>query len=94
MNAGDDALTRNDVAAALREYSTAQQMVPDSATNGEMAFWHAVTLVGIGKTEEALPLFKRAFAQDKNWIELVKRLPKAGQLPNDSGLIRRIVNAK
>jgi uncharacterized Ntn-hydrolase superfamily protein len=94
MNAGDDAMTRNDIAGALREYSTAQQMVPDSATNGEMAFWHAVTLVGVGKVDEALPLFKRAFAQDRNWIELVKRLPKAGQLPNDTAVIRRIVNAK
>ena len=87
-------MTRNDIPRALREYSTAQQMVPDSATNGEMAFWHGVTLVGIGKVDEALPLFKRAFAQDKSWIELVKRLPKAGQLPNDSAIIRKIVTAK
>lgn len=90
MNAGDDALTREDVAGALREYATAQEMVPDSATNGEMAFWQAVTLVGIGKIDDALPLFRRAFAQDSNWIELVRRLPKAGQLPADTALIRRI----
>jgi uncharacterized Ntn-hydrolase superfamily protein len=90
MNAGDDALTREDVAGALREYATAQEMVPDSATNGEMAFWQAVTLVGIGKVADALPLFRRAFAQDSNWIELVRRLPKAGQLPADTALIRRI----
>ena len=44
MNAGDEAVTRNDIAAAVREYSTAEQMVPDSLTNGEMVFWHAVTL--------------------------------------------------
>jgi uncharacterized Ntn-hydrolase superfamily protein len=94
MNAGDDAMTRNDTQGALREYSAAEQMVPDSLTNGEMVFWHAVTLVGIGKVDEALPLFKRAFAQDKNWIELVKRLPKAGQLPNDPALIQKIVNAR
>lgn len=90
MNAGDDALTREDVAGALREYATAQAMVPDSATNGEMAFWQAVTLVGIGRIDDALPLFRRAFARDPNWIELVKRLPKAGQLPADTALIRRI----
>ena len=94
MNAGDDALTRNDITAALHEYSTAQTMVSDSSTNGEMAFWHAVTLVGVKRIDEALPLFKRAFAQDRNWIELVKRLPKAGQLPNDSALIRRIITVK
>lgn len=91
MNAGDDAMTRNDIAAALREYSTAQTMVPDSLTNGEMAFWHAVTLVGVGRVDESLPLFRRAFAQDNRWRELVRRLPKAGQLPDDPAIIARIV---
>ena len=90
MNAGDEALTHNDVAGALREYSAAQQMVTDKQTNGEMAFWHAVTLVGVNRFEEAVPLFRRAFAQDPNWRTLVARLPKAGALPDDSALVRRI----
>jgi hypothetical protein len=37
-----------------------------------------------------LPLFRRAFAQDTNWVELVRRLPKAGLLPNDQALLGRI----
>lgn len=90
MNAGDDAMTRNDIVAALREYSAAEQMVPDSLTNGEMVFWHAVTLVGVGRVDEALPLFARAFRQDEKWRELVKRLPNAGQLPADPAIIARI----
>jgi hypothetical protein len=94
MNAGDDALTRNNVPGALREYARAAEMSPDSLTNGEMPFWHAVTLVGIGRVDEAMPLFRRAFAQDENWRELVRRLPAAGQLPNDSALIRRIVEIR
>lgn len=94
MNAGDDAMTRNDIPGALREYARAAEMSPDSLTNGEMPFWHAVTLVGINRVEEALPLFRRAFAQDPNWRELVKRLPAAGQLPADPALIRRIVELK
>jgi uncharacterized Ntn-hydrolase superfamily protein len=94
MNAGDEALTRNDVAGALREYGAAQQMVTDRQTNGEMAFWHAVTLVGVNRFEEAVPLFRRAFAQDPKWRELVPRLPKAGALANDAALIRRIVEIK
>ncbi|HEY0670662.1 MAG TPA: DUF1028 domain-containing protein [Longimicrobiales bacterium] len=94
MNAGDEALTRNDVAGALREYSAAQQMVTDKQTNGEMAFWHAVTLVGVKRFDEAVPLFRRAFAQDPNWRELVPRLPKAGALPDDAALIKRIVDIR
>lgn len=94
MNAGDEALTRNDVPGALREYAAAQQMVTDQQTNGEMAFWHAVTLVGVQRFNEAVPLFRRAFAQDPNWRELVPRLPKAGALPDSAALIKRIVEIK
>jgi len=90
MNAGDEAVTNGDVAGALREYATAEAMVPDEQTNGEMVFWHAVMLVNAGRVEESLPLFARAYAQDGNWRELVRRLPSAGQLPEDSAIIARI----
>ena len=69
-------------------------MVPDAASNGEMAFWHAVTLASLGRVDEALPLFRRAFAQDPNWRELVPRLVEAGQFPDDDGLVRRIVQLR
>ena len=92
MKAGDEAVTQNDVQKAVREYAAAEAMVPDSLTNGEMVFWHAVMLANVGKVDEALPLFRRAFAIDKNWAELVKRLPRAGQLPNDPKLIQRIMD--
>jgi len=91
MNAGDEALTEGDIDRALHEYTTAAGMAPDSLTNGEMVFWHAVSLVNVGRVEESLPLFQRAFAQDPNWRELVRRLPAAGQLPNDPAIIERIV---
>jgi uncharacterized Ntn-hydrolase superfamily protein len=91
MNAGDDAMTRNDMKQAVREYGAAEVILPDSATNGELVFWHAVALVNAGRVEASLPLFRRAFAQDTNWAELVRRLPRAGQLPNDSSLIDRIL---
>ncbi|HEY8368644.1 MAG TPA: DUF1028 domain-containing protein [Thermodesulfobacteriota bacterium] len=93
MNAGDAAVAEGDIERALREYATAESMVPDEATNGEMVFWHAVMLANLGRVDEALPLFRRAFAQDPNWIELVRRLPKAGQFPDDPALIERIVSA-
>lgn len=91
MNAGDEALTEGDVPAALEAYAAAGAMVPDEATNGEMAFWHAVTLVGVDRAEEAMPLFRRAFAQDPNWATLVPRLVAAGQFPDDDALVQRIV---
>lgn len=93
MNAGDDAVVANDINKAITEYAAAEAMVPDSLTNGEMVFWHAVTLANVGRVDESLPLFRRAFAIDRNWIELVKRLPRAGQLPNDPRLVERIISA-
>ena len=88
MNAGDLAVEKKDNEGALREYSAAEQLVPD---NAEMIYWHAVALVNMGRVEASLPLFKRVFAMDRNWIELTPRLPKAGLLPSDPKLIERIV---
>jgi uncharacterized Ntn-hydrolase superfamily protein len=88
MNAGDLAVEKKDNEGALREYGAAENLVPD---NAEMIYWHAVALVNMGRVEESLPLFKRVFAMDRNWLELTPRLPKSGLLPNDPKLIERIV---
>jgi uncharacterized Ntn-hydrolase superfamily protein len=88
MNAGDLAVEKKDNEGALREYGAAEKLVPD---NAEMIYWHAVALVNMGRVDESLPLFKRVFAMDRNWIELTPRLPKSGLLPDDPKLIQRIV---
>ena len=90
MNAGDLALERNDNEGALREYSAASRLVPESA---EMIYWHAVALVNMGRVDDALPLFRKVFAADRNWATLTLRLPKSGLLPDDAKLIERIVGA-
>lgn len=88
MNAGDLAVEKKDNEGALREYGAAEKLVPD---NAEMIYWHAVALVNMGRVDESLPLFRRVFAMDKNWITLTPRLPKSGLLPDDPKLIQRIV---
>ncbi|HYN86207.1 MAG TPA: DUF1028 domain-containing protein [Pyrinomonadaceae bacterium] len=89
MNAGDAAVERKDNAAALREYAAAERLVPG---NLEMAYWHAVALVGMNRLEEALPVFARVFAADPSWRTLTPRLVKAGILPDDPKLIGRITS--
>lgn len=89
MNAGDLAVEKKDNEGALREYGAAEKLVPNSA---EMIYWHAVALVNMGRVEESLPLFRRVFAMDRNWITLTPRLPKSGLLPDDPKLIQRIVS--
>ena len=67
MNAGDLAVEKKDNEGALREYGAAEKLVPN---NAEMIYWHAVALVNMGRVEESLPLFRRVFAMDRNWITL------------------------
>jgi tetratricopeptide (TPR) repeat protein len=88
MNAGDLAVEKKDNEGALREYSAAERLVPN---NAEMIYWHAVALVNMGRVDESLPLFRRVFAMDRNWITLTPRLPKSGLLPDDPGIIKRII---
>ena len=89
MNAGDLAVERHDNEAALREYSAAARLVPD---NAEMVFWHAVALVNMGRVDESLPLFRRVFARDSNWVTLTPRLVKSDLLPDDPAIINRILS--
>jgi uncharacterized Ntn-hydrolase superfamily protein len=89
MNAGDLAVEKKDNEGALREYSAAERLVPD---NAEMIYWHAVALVNMGRVDESLPLFRRVFAMDRNWVTLTPRLPKSGLLPDDPKVINRIVS--
>lgn len=90
MNAGDLAVEQKDNERALREYGAAAELAPD---NAEMVYWHAVALVNMGRVDQSLPLFRRVFSMDKNWITLTPRLAKVGLLPDDQKLIERIVNA-
>jgi uncharacterized Ntn-hydrolase superfamily protein len=90
MNAGDLAVEKKDNEGALREYGAAEKLVPDSA---EMIYWHAVALVNMGRVDESLPLFRKVFVIDRNWITLTPRLPKSGLLPDDPKIIERIVAA-
>ncbi len=88
MNAGDEAMTTSDIDAAVAHYNRAAEMVPESA---EMVYWAGVSLAGAGRVEEALPRFERAFAADPRWATLTPRLPLSGLLPEDPGLLRRIL---
>ena len=88
MNAGDLAIEEGDEAKALREYGAAEAMFPD---NLEMKYWHAVSLVNMGRVEESLPLFREIFSKDKNWAELTPRLPKVGLLNVDEKSLQKIM---
>lgn len=88
MTEGDDLMTVGKVEEALAAYSAAEKMSPD---NDEAVFWHAATLAAIDRVDESLPLFRKAFAMNPAWRELVQRLPASDLLPKDPALMKRIL---
>lgn len=89
MTQGDDFMTAGEVDKALAAYAEAEVMLPE---NHEAVFWHAVTLAAIGRVDESLPLFRKAFAMHPLWRKLIPRLPASGLLPDDQALIDKIVS--
>ena len=77
MNNGDLATEKNDMQLAMKEYNAAMKMFPQ---NLEMQYWTAITLANNKKMNEALPMLKKIFIQNKNWKELTRRLPSVGLL--------------
>ena len=89
---GDNFMTVGQVDSALASYTRAADFLSDEATNGELIYWQAVTMADLGHIDDAIPFFRRAFAQDTSWIELLWRLPTVGLLSADSVAIQRIVD--
>ncbi len=87
MNAGDVCAANKDWDCATREYGAAEKILPEMV---EFVFWHAATLAANGRVEESLPLFKKVFAKEPIWAELVGRLPHSELLPSDTKLIEKI----
>ena len=92
MNAGDLAVEHDDLELAMAEYGEAAELLPD---NVEVQYWAAVTLATSGELEQALPMFRKIFAADSNWVELTRRLLKPGIIPDTPeghALVERIVS--
>lgn len=90
MNEGDERLALNDVDGAMAEYAAAAHMMPN---NVEVKYWAAITMITAGREKEAMPYFREVFAKDRSWIEVTKRLPASGLLPDDPGLMEKILGA-
>jgi len=88
MDAGDAALERGEMAAALKNYSKAERLFP---RNEEMVFWHAVGMANNGRIKEAAPLFRRAFKRNPNWKVMVPRLVVNGTLRLNEEQLRMLI---
>jgi len=87
---GDLAMERNDPATAQAKYEAAESLVPHPQVV-EVRFWLAVTLASSGRLDASLPVFRRVFADDPAWVDVVPRVAAAGLMPGDKATIAKIV---
>ena len=87
VDEGDALITEGKVEEAMKAYSQAARLAPG---NDEILFWQAATLWKMGREKEASPIFRKVFARDRRWVELVPRLVPAGLLDDDPASIKRI----
>jgi uncharacterized Ntn-hydrolase superfamily protein len=90
-SAGDDLAGAGDLQGALVEYEAAHHAQPD---NLELAFWYGLALAGNGREEEAVRVMRAPFQAHPGWVELLKRLPEAGMIPDDPELIGRLTGTR
>jgi uncharacterized Ntn-hydrolase superfamily protein len=93
LNRGDARLAAGDLDAALAAYEAATQIVPDSATDGEAAFWAGVAFAGNGLVDEAVPYLARAAAFGPRWKKLLPRLVDSEMFPDDGAVLERALDA-
>ena len=87
-NKGDHYLEINEVKRALKEYDLASELYPE---NPELPYWSAVTLVGLGKLDKALPIFSKVFKKEPRLRTMTPRIVDAGLLPKDQYILKLIM---
>ncbi|MDD4857485.1 MAG: DUF1028 domain-containing protein [Candidatus Krumholzibacteria bacterium] len=87
---GDEAMTENDVGAAMEAYGEAAKLAPD---NLELAFWQGISLINAGRDAEGVKILKSVVERDANWKELLRRLPAAGLLAASGARLEAILSA-
>jgi len=73
---------------AMKSYAEGSRLAPG---NDEILFWQAASLWQLGREKDATPIFRKVFAHDRRWVELVPRLVPAGLLKDDPASIKRIL---
>ncbi len=83
-----DAVDAAQVTAAITTFDAAPDLMPE---NPEGVFWFGCALVNAGQVEAALPYFRRVYAVQPVWRELVPRLASAGLLPQADAVLRQLI---
>jgi uncharacterized Ntn-hydrolase superfamily protein len=84
----DAAVGQGRFEAAAAAYQAAMELAPEIA---ELKLWSALSMLRMGREEEAIALFEAAFRADPGLVELVPRVAALGLMPDDPALLERIV---
>ncbi len=84
---GDALTAEKKPAEAAAAYAEAMKLAPDVV---ELQFWAASGMYQNGQEKEGLELFKKVFAQEPVWADLVPRLAKVGLFPDDPKKIAEV----
>ena len=80
-NKGDEFLNQGKFEDSLKAYEKAEEFAPKLE---ELKFWQAVSLFQAKRRKEALPIFRKVFKKNKDWIQVTKMLPKTGLLSEEA----------
>ncbi|MDQ3107796.1 MAG: DUF1028 domain-containing protein [Actinomycetota bacterium] len=75
-----------------RAYRTVATDDPVLGPNPELRFWTALQLASKGDVVGARGLLDAVYAVDGRWRELLRRLPAAGQFPDDPALVSALTD--
>ena len=88
MAGGEFCVNASRAVGAMLAYAAAARLAPQIV---EILFWNAVSLANVGSLEEALPIFKKVFASEPNWREMLARLVEPGLIKNDPEMLDKIL---
>jgi uncharacterized Ntn-hydrolase superfamily protein len=86
-DAGDNFIAEKKPDRALEAYAAAAKLAPEVT---ELQFWAAVSMYTNGHEPEALALFRKVFARERRWVDLVPRLAMVGLFPDDAAKIAEV----
>lgn len=87
-NKGEELLADRKFEQSQKAYEKAREFAPEIE---ELEFWQAVSLLQSKRTKEAKAIFKRVFRKNRNWVKVLKSLPRVGVISDDPKILRAVL---
>ena len=88
-DAGDNFIAAGKAVEALGAYEQAAKLAPEVV---ELQFWAAVSMYTNRRENEARAIFRRVFAKERRWVDVIPRLARVGLFPDDPAKIRDVTS--